>query len=302
MPGLSQPTPRERAAVVSALVAVQVFFGVHYLAAKVLLETIPPRVWAPVRVAGGAVVLLLAARLLGRAFPKGAGDLGRLALFSIFGVTINQVCFVEGLHRTTATHSAIINTAIPVMTLVFAVLLGRESFDVRKGASLVLAFTGVLLVVRPDRASFGGTTLTGDVLTLVNGTSYAFFLVISKRLISRVDPLAATAVLMLFGALAIGAWGAPAIATFDWGVVTPATWANAAFIVLVPTAGAYFLIYWALARAESSLVALFIYLQPLIAGVLAALFLGERAEWTTLAGALLLFAGVALATRVRPAR
>jgi drug/metabolite transporter (DMT)-like permease len=289
--------PRERAAVVSALVAVQVFFGIHYLAAKVLLETIPPRVWAPLRVTGGAVILLVAARLLGRAFPRGAADWGRLALFSIFGVVVNQICFVEGLRRTTATHSAIINTAIPVMTLVFAVLLGRETIDRRKGFSLALALAGVLLVVRPERASIGAATLAGDLLTLVNGTSYAFFLVITKRLLARVDPLAATGVLMGFGAIFIGAWGAPALAGFDWSSVGPAVWANAAFIVLVPTAGAYFLIYWALARAESSLVALFIYLQPLIAGVLAAAFLGERVGPTTIAGALLLFAGVALATR-----
>jgi len=287
---------RDRAAVVSALVAVQVFFGVHYLAAKVLLDTIPPRVWAPVRVAGGAIVLLAAARLLGRTFPRRSGDLGRLAIFSVFGVAVNQVCFVEGLHRTTATHSAIINTAIPIFTLLFAVLLGREAFDPRKGVALVLAVGGVLLVVRPDRATFGGSTLTGDVLTLVNGTSYAFFLVVSKRLISRIDPLAATAVLMTFGAVVVGAWGAPALVRFDWSAVPAAAWANAAFIVLVPTAGAYFLIYWALARAESSLVALFIYLQPLIAGLLAAAFLGERVAASTFAGAMLLFAGVALAT------
>jgi len=158
-----------------------------------------------------------------------------LAVFSVFGVAVNQVCFVEGLQRTTATHSAIINTAIPVMTLVFAVLMGRETIDGAKGLSLLLAFSGVLLVVRPDRASLGGTTLVGDLLTLANGTSYAFFLVVSKRLISRVDPLAATAVLMSFGAVAIGAWGAPAIASFDWSSVPASAWANAGFIVLVPT-------------------------------------------------------------------
>ena len=290
---------RDRAAVIASLVAVQVLFGIHYFAAKILMQTIPPRVWAPTRVVGAALVLLAAARMLGRAFPRGGKDLGSLALFSLFGVAINQVCFVEGLHRTTATHSAIINTSIPVVTLLFAVLLGRESFDWRKGTSLALALTGVLMVVRPDRASFGESTLAGDLLTLANGTSYAFFLVISKRLISRVDPLAATAVLMGFGAIAVTAWGAPALVTFEWRTVPAATWMNAAFIILGPTAGAYFLIYWALARAEPSLVALFIYLQPLIAGLLAVVRLHERVRTLTIVGAVVLFSGVALATRPR---
>lgn len=286
----------DRVRVVAALIAVQVFFGVHYLMAKVLLDTIPPMVWAPIRVAGGAAILLAAAAALGRPFPRSRRDLATLALFSVFGVVINQICFVEGLYRTTATHSALINAWIPVGTLLFAVLFGRESMSGRKAASLALAIAGVLLVIRPDRPSAGAATLTGDLLTLVNGTSYAFFLVISKRILSRTDPLAATALLLLFGTVGIGLVGMPALLEFDPSSVPAATWGLGALIVVFPTAGAYFLIYWALARAESSLVAIFIYLQPLLAGVLSAIVLGERPLPSTYAGAALLFAGVWLAT------
>ncbi len=286
----------DRARVVAALVAVQVFFGVHYLMAKVLLQTIPPMVWAPIRVAGGAAILLAAAAAMGRPFPRSRRDLLTLALFSVFGVVINQICFVEGLYRTTATHSALINAWIPVGTLLFAVLLGRESMTGRKASSLALAIAGVLLVIRPDRPSAGEATITGDLLTLVNGTSYAFFLVISKRILSRTDPLAATALLLLFGTIGIGFVAMPALVDFDPRSVPAAIWGLGALIVVFPTAGAYFLIYWALARAESSLVAIFIYLQPLLAGVLSAIVLGERPEASTYAGAALLFTGVWLAT------
>lgn len=297
-----QPTPpSDRARVIAALVVVQLFFGVHYLMAKVLLVTIPPRVWAPIRVAGAAAILVTAASAMGRPFPRERGDLGRLALFSVFGVIINQICFVEGLHRTTPTHSALINTWIPVGTLLFAVILRREGMTWRKGASLALALAGVLLVIRPDRGSRGGATLAGDLLTLINGTSYAFFLVISKRILSRTDPLAATAVLLIFGTAGIGLIGLPSLLAFDPTGVPASVWGLGALIVLFPTAGAYFLIYWALARAESSLVALFIYLQPLVAGLLSAVLLGERPSATTYAGAGLLFAGVWLATRPRRA-
>ena len=144
-------------------------------------------------------------------------------------------------------------------------------------------------------------SLTGDLLTLVNGTSYAFFLVISKRILSRTDPLAATAVLLVFGTLGIGLIGIPSLVAFDPATVPASIWGLGALIILFPTAGAYFLIYWALARAESSLVALFIYLQPLLAGVLSATLLGERPSATTYLGAALLFAGVWLATRPRSA-
>ena len=280
----------------AALVAVQVFFGVHYLAAKVVLREIPPPAWATIRVAVSAAILLAYAAWK-RKLPRGRREIGELALYAIFGVVINQICFIEGLSRTTATHSAILNTMIPVGTLAFAILLGREAFTAAKGGSLALAFAGVMLVVRPDRAAFSPQTLAGDLLTLVNGLSYAFFLVISKRVLRRVDAVGATATLLLFGSVGIGLYGWRDVAALDFASVSATAWWTGAFIVIFPTVAAYFLIYWALARAESSTVALYVYLQPVIAGALSAVFLGERVGATTLLGAALIFAAVAFATR-----
>ncbi len=288
----------ERVRVIAALTLIQVFFGVHYLAGKVVLQEIPPRAWALMRVVGAAVLLLTIARLLGRRFPRAPRDLALLAVFSFFGVAVNQVCFVEGLSRTTATHSAIINTLIPAWTLLFAVLLGRESPTTLKAASLALAVVGVLLVIRPERAAFSSATFVGDLLTMANSMSYSFFLVVSKRTMHRMDALAATALMFAFGALPIALFGGSAFARFDVGSVTAVAWLWAAFIVIFPTAGAYVLISWTLARAEASLVALFVYMQPVIATILGMAFQNETLTARTVVGALLIFGGVYLALRV----
>ncbi len=295
----SPPARHDRSSVTAALVAVQVFFGVHYLAAKIVLEEIPPLAWAAMRVAGAAAMLLVAARALGRPFPRRGADLLRLALYAVFGVVVNQICFIEGLARTTATHSSLINTLIPAGALLFALLLGRETLTGAKAASLALAVGGVLLVVRPERASLDPATFTGDLFTLANAMSYALFLVISKRLLARTDALASTALLMSFGWLGIlpAAWSS--LAAFHPSAIPASTWAWCAFIVVFPTAGSYFLTYWALARAESSLVALYVYLQPAVAAALGITFRGETLTPRTVAGAALIFAGVALATRRR---
>lgn len=288
-----------KTSVVLALVAVQIFFGLHYLAAKILLSDIPPRAWAVIRVLSASLVLLSATLALGRKLPRAPRDLGRLALFAVFGVVVNQVCFVEGLYRTTPTHSALINTTIPVGTLLFAVLLSRESMNGWKAIAIGLSLAGVLLVIRPENASFGSETVVGDLLTLTNALSYGFFLVISKRVLARLDALAATAVLMLFGAVGILAIGWPSVAALDWAAVPGRTWALGGFIVLFPTAGAYFLTYWALARVESTTVALFVYLQPLIAAALSAAVLGERPSVRVLSGGALIFLGVYVAMQPR---
>ena len=288
----------ERVRVIAALTLIQVFFGVHYLAGKIVLQEIPPRAWALIRVVGAALLLLAMARALGRRFPRAPRDLVLLALFSFFGVALNQVCFVEGLSRTTAIHSAIINTLIPAWTLFFAVLLRRESPTTRKAASLLLAIAGVLLVIRPERATFSSATFVGDLLTMLNSMSYSFFLVVSKRTMHRVDAMAATALMFAFGAVPIALFGGSALARFDFGSVSALAWFWAGFIVFFPTAGAYVLISWTLARAEASLVALFVYTQPVIATILGIWFQHETLTKRTLAGALLIFAGVYLALRL----
>lgn len=291
----------ERATVVSALLTVQVLFGVHYLAAKDVLDFVEPRVWAVLRVAGAAVLLWTVVVALRRPLPCRPRDVAQLALFSVFGIVVNQVCFVEGLARTTPIHASLIMTSIPVTTLLVAVVLRREALTRRKLAALLVALAGVMLVMRPDRADLLGGTLVGDALTLINATSFSVFLVISKRLLARIDTLAATAVLFGFGTVGILAVGAPRLVDFDPSAVPPEIWWIGAFIVLGPTAGTYLLNYWALARVDSSMVALFIYLQPLIAGLLSVTLRGERPEATTLAGGVLICAAVYAVSR-RPTR
>jgi drug/metabolite transporter (DMT)-like permease len=212
-------------------------------------------------------------------------------------VVINQLCFVEGLSRTTPSHSSILMAAIPVGTLLFAVLARRERLTVLKTASFGVALVGVLLVLRPSATELGEASLTGDLLIVINALSYALFLVLSKDLLGRVDPLAATAVLLGFGTLGMLVPGLLALEGFAAGSVSVRTWALGAFIVVFPTALAYHLNYWALARVESSLVAFFIYLQPLIATSLSVALFGERLSSAMLAGAALIFLAVYLVLR-----
>ena len=74
------------------------------------------------------------------------------------------------------------------------------------------------------------------------------------------------------------------------------TWLALAFIILLPTVGAYYLNAWALTHVSPSTVAIYIYLQPLMAFGFAPLLLGEQWTYRTIVAALLIFGGVALVT------
>jgi len=171
-----------------ALLAVQIIFALHYLAAKTVVETVPPRAWALLRVAAAALLLLLLNAIRRKGVRVTRADLGRIALFAVFGVVLNQLCFTEGIHRTTPSHSALINTLIPVSTYLFALLLRTESVTARKASGLLLAFAGVLILLEVHDFNYQERWVRGDLLTLLNASSFGFFLVISRKVVRRPTP------------------------------------------------------------------------------------------------------------------
>jgi drug/metabolite transporter (DMT)-like permease len=286
-------------AVYLALLAVQILFAVHYVAAKWVLQTVPAPAWVALRVAGAAMVLVLTTQNRWREWPRDRRTWLELAGLAVFGVILNQILFIEGLSRTWPSHSALINTSIPVSTLLIAVALGREDIGWRKIAALALSLSGVLWLLGADGFDLSSETVVGDLMCLVNATSFALFLVLSRSLMRRLSPAVVTPIMFLIATIPVGLYGAPSLIDLDWKAIPVEIWWTGLAIVIGPTVGTYLLNNWALARVESSQVALFIYLQFLIASPISALFLDDPVGWELVPAAALVFAGVALSTRAR---
>jgi drug/metabolite transporter (DMT)-like permease len=286
---------RRHTGVLVALVIVQLIFAVHYLAAKVLLDEIPARAWAVMRILPAAGILLAFA--LRKGIPRLEWrDIGALAVQALFGVVLNQILFVEGLARTTPAHSALINTTIPIATLSFACALGREALRPARVLGIACALAGVLVLLRVDHLELSAEWFHGDLLSLLNALSFGLFLVLSKPTATKLGPIVAVGGTLAFGSLGIALAGAGSLAQVDHAQVPPKIWWIAAFIVAGPTIATYFLNAWALTRIDSSQVAVFVYLQPVIAAALSAAFLGEAITPRLYASAALIFAGLFLAT------
>ncbi len=281
--------------VYGALLIVQVFFGIHYFAAKILVQIVDPRAWAAIRVIGAALLLMTYNLAFVRRHPRGAHLYARLALYAIFGVVVNQVLFVEGLARTTPSHSAILNSLIPVATLGFAILARSERLTLRRGASIVIAFASVLVLLRVETFRLEDELVVGDLLTLANACSFALFLVLSRNVMRSMDPWAATSWLLVFGALGIVAIGARPLVEVPFAELPARFWAWGAYAVVCATVLAYFLNFYALQHVDSSTVALFVYLQAPIATLLSVVFLGERLDLRFGLAAAGIFLGIFLA-------
>jgi drug/metabolite transporter (DMT)-like permease len=136
----------------------------------------------------------------------------------------------------------------------------------------------------------------GNLLIMLNSLAFSIYLVISRPLLARYRTITVITWTMGLGALGVLPFGAGNLAAHA-PTLTVGAWVALAYIALFPTVGTYFLNGYALRRAPASLVAIYIYVQPLIGALLAALLLGERPTGSTGLGGLCIGIGIFLVNR-----
>lgn len=282
------------------LFVTQVIFSTLPIASKLILPVVEPLGIATFRIFGAALAFATVKWSSRRGYVTAPRDLLKLLGLSLLGVVLNQVLFLEGVQRTTAVHTNILITTIPVFTLGIALLLGRERASVLKLTGIALAGAGAAWLALARGGHAEGSSLPGDLLIVTNSICYASYLVLSKDLLKRYDPITVVTYVFLFGALVIAPVGVPALVRIPAEALTTRTLLVMGYIVLFTSFLTYLLSIWALKRAQSSLVAMYVYVQPVVTAVLAPLILGERVTPRAGLASLVIFTGLALATRAAP--
>lgn len=280
-----------------ALVLVQMFFGTSTALGKFALESFPPFAIVGFRIGGAAIAFAALQRLRGTLALDEPRDYLKFAFFSIFGISVNQLLFFSGLSLTTAVNTSLIAVTIPIFTILVSWLAGNESLGAVKWVGIAAAAGGVIYLIAPWNVDVRMNI--GDLLIVINSFSYAIYVGFSKRLIAHYGALKSIAWLFIFGSIIALPVGAYSLSTVDLAGISYGAWMSILGLVLFPTILAYYWNAWALARVQPSMVAVYVYLQPLIGFVSAAVFLGERLTVHVLLAAVIVFTGVFLVTRRR---
>jgi len=256
------------------LITIQILFGVNYLASKIVVTEIGPGAWAALRTLAAFLVIATIALLKKRRLPP-RRDIGLLAVLALFGVVFNQGFFLEGLSRTTVGRSALICSQIPTFVLLFSVISRQETLTVRKSLGFGAGVLGVLVLLEVDRFQMDSRYLVGDLLTLTNAASYGLFVVIGRKIMNRMDPLIATTVVFFWGAVGMFIYGGGDLVATAFSEIPRSTYLVMAYVVIGATVVTYFLNLWAVKRVAATRVAVYIFLQPLLATTLGVIFRDE---------------------------
>ncbi len=281
-----------------ALFAVALIYGSNYSIAKEVMPTyVEPSGLILLR--GGSGVLLF--WLLHALFVRekvDKKDYKMLFFCSIFGVTVNQMCFFIGLNWTSPINASLIMILVPMLVLIASAFILGERMTFQKISGILIGCIGAgILIAYGQNIQFSSNGLIGDLFILINATSYAIYLVIVKPLMEKYHPLTVVKWLFTFGVIAMVPFGWNDLTSVEWSSIPLEIWVAIAFIIICVTVMTFLFNGFALGIVNPSIVSIYIYLQPLVAAIIA-LSLGkdELSQEKILAG-ILIFFGVFMVSR-----
>lgn len=239
-------------------------------------------------------------------FPFGQGpwlparrDAGRVLLCGLTGVCLNQLLFIKGLSMTQVMHATLIQLATPVVITLVSYLFLRERLGVIRVVGLVCGIGGAawLITGRSAGPAGGGGMLLGDLFVLLNAVSYSVYFVLVKPLMRTYSPGQVMRWVFTVGALGIIPAGWAEFVAAPWAVLTAAQWAAIGFVAVMATWLAYVLNIHALSRLSPAATGAYIYTQPFVAALVAAVCLGESFTARHLASGGVIALGVYLVNR-----
>lgn len=275
----------------------QALFGSLPVIAKLVLAVIPAVSLVGFRIGITALVLLAFQTYRRRVWLTHHEDYKKLFVLSLFGVTFNQLLFIGGLSLTKASNTSLLAVTIPIFTMIVSALAGTERLRPIKVFGILLAAAGVLFLIDPRKASFSSETTLGDLLIIANSLSYGIFVATSRETIKRNGAFRSTMWMFIFAAAVCVPLGLITLSSTDVAALGTHIWLLILYISVIATAGPYLLNAYALARVNPSVVAIYIYLQPVIGFILAVVFLNEVIDAKFAVAAVCIFSGLYLTTR-----
>jgi len=259
---------------------------------KYALADFPTLVFMTLRMVIAVVAVFLYLALRRRAVTIDRDDVSKFLFAGIVLFGCSTLLFTEGLARTTVAHMIILASTGPLIAAVWRGVVHRELPDRRSLLAMAIGFCGVLIVVG-DASAADGASVAGDVMGLASAALWVGMTIYPQPLVRKYGPLRSTgwiilASLVLIVPLSLPSWGGVIDDTpsgFAWGALV-----YAAMGTLIGNT------LWqaAVQQIGPARTLIYLYLQPFLALLIAAIILGDRLTPLQAIGGLLAIGGVML--------
>jgi drug/metabolite transporter (DMT)-like permease len=293
---MARPVPRPDAAGLVLLVATTIGWGLNWPAMKLLLAELPVLSTRAAHGALGCAVLLAVALARREALAVPRAMWPRLLLASLLNVTAWMGLASFSLLWLSAAEATIVCYTMPVWAVLMAWAILGERPRAGRIAGLLLALSGLALLVLGQGLAVGLDKLPGVALGLGSAVLFSLGTVLTKRWPLGLPPTAGAT-------WQVGLGIAPLVVLAvlldppGFAALSMQGWALIAYGGVFALGLCYLSWFAALRRLPASLASLGTLLTPMVGVAGAALVLGEPFGWREAAALGLTLSGVALAAR-----
>jgi drug/metabolite transporter (DMT)-like permease len=284
---------------IEALFAV-IVWGASFIATKIALQYLSPITIVWLRFLIGVIILGLVVALRKQFILPDKKEWGYFALLGFLGITFHQWLQSNALQTSQAGTTAWIVSTTPVFMALLGWFLLKERLGWTKNLGILLAFLGVLVVVSKgdlDSIAIGKFGAQGDILVLISAINWAVFSALSRRGLKS-----HSASLMMFYLMVFG-WGFTTILFLTTSgfseipLISFDGWMAVGFLGIFCSGLAYIAWYDALKALTMAETGAFLYIEPLVAVVVAFFVLGEAITLASILGGAVILFGVWLVNR-----
>jgi drug/metabolite transporter (DMT)-like permease len=250
---------------------------------------------------GGAALFFAIIKRLVAPHDKivGRADNLRAIACGLLGIALNQLSFFAGLNLTTPINASLLQTISPIVVVLASAVLLKDRITAPKlvGIGLGAAGAAALILSRPSTGKLPADALLGNVYLLVNAAVFGLYLVLVAPLMRQYHAFTVLARIFLVGAVVVLPIGLPQAVAADYAHFPLFIWGELGYMVFFLTILAYLLNNWALKYATPALLGVYIYLQPVLAVLIAVALGKDSLTWDKAWQAALIFLGVWLVGR-----
>jgi len=274
------------------LLLMTVFWGSNFTVVKIAIREIPELPFNSLRLLVAAAAFLVTVALREGAPRLTRAEWGRIVLLGIIGQVIYQLCFLAAVARTTVANNALIFAFTPIVVALLTAIMGHERIPLTRWVGTLISLGGIYLVVGAARGP--GATLAGDLLAVSAMLCWATYTVGGQPLLATRSAILVTGYSMAVGSLLYLPMALPGLRNLPWAAVRWEAWAALVLSGLLSMYVSYMIWYTAVQTIGSTRTSMYSNITPLVAMVVAYIYLGEPITTAKIAGAAAVVLGLAV--------
>ena len=279
-----------------ALLFANIIYALNYGWAKDVMEGgyLEPFAFILIRAIGATLLFWIVSLFFSERVEN--KDKLKLLLCGIFGVAANQLLFFKGLDQTTRINAAIIMVASPIIVALLSAVLIKEKPSATRIVGILLGLTGACFIILQGESNNQGASLIGNLLIVLNATSYGLYLVLVKPLMKKYSPITVVKWVFTFGLIFVTPFGLTEIDTIVWEMPNDIL-LKVGFVVVFTTFFTYLFNIYGVKRVSPTVVSSYIYLQPILTSIIAAFSGTETITIMMAISSIIIFIGVYLVSK-----